>query len=50
MQIPLERLKGVYILSPNEAETEALTGISVNTNEGALKAAKYLYEKHSLHM
>lgn len=45
MQIPLERLKGVYILSPNEAETEALTGISVNTNEGALKAAKYLYEK-----
>ena len=45
MSIPLDRLKGLFILSPNEAETEALTGISVETNEGALKAAKWLYEK-----
>lgn len=45
MKIPLERMKGLYIISPNEAETEALTGISVDTNEGALKAAKWLYEQ-----
>lgn len=47
MHIPLDGLKGLYILSPNEAETEALTGISVETNEGALKAAKWLYETAS---
>ena len=45
MHIPLDRLKGLYILSPNEAETEALTGINVDTAEGALKAAKWLYEQ-----
>ena len=45
MNIPLDRLKGLFILSPNEAETEALTGISVDTSEGALKAAKWLYEQ-----
>lgn len=45
MKIPLERLKGLFILSPNEAETEALTGINVDTHEGALKAAKWLYEQ-----
>lgn len=44
MHIPLDGLKGLYILSPNEAETEALTGIPVDTEEGALKAAKWLYE------
>ena len=31
-------------ISPNEAETEALTGINIDTNENALKAAKWLYE------
>lgn len=45
MNIPLERLQGLFIISPNEAETEALTGISADTKEGALKAAKWLYEK-----
>ncbi len=45
MHIPLERLKGLYILSPNESETEALTGISVDTEEGALRAARWLYEQ-----
>ena len=45
MHIPLDRLKGLYILSPNEAETEALTGIGVETEEGALEAAKWLYEQ-----
>ena len=45
MTIPLDRLKGLYILSPNEAETEALTGIRVDTDEAALKAARWLYEQ-----
>ncbi len=45
MHIPLERMKGLYILSPNESEAEALTGISVETEEGALRAAKWLYEQ-----
>lgn len=45
MKIPLERLQGLFIISPNEAETEALTGICVDTKEGALNAAKWLYEK-----
>lgn len=45
MQIPLDRLKGLFIISPNEAETEALTGISIDTNDKALKAAKYLYRQ-----
>ncbi len=45
MSIPLERLKGVYILSPNEAETKALTGISPDTEEEALEAAKRLYQE-----
>lgn len=45
MHIPVERLKGLYILSPNEAEAEALTGICVDTDEGALAAARWLYEK-----
>ena len=44
MSIPLDRLKGLFIISPNEAETEALTGINIDTNENALKAAKWLYE------
>lgn len=43
MNIPLERLQGLYILSPNEAETEALTGINHDTEEKAVEAAKWLY-------
>ena len=45
MQLPMERIQGLYILSPNEAETEALTGISVETEEGAVRAARWLYEQ-----
>lgn len=45
MKIPLDRLKGLYILSPNEAETKALTGISPNTEEEAIEAAKQLYQE-----
>ena len=33
MTIPMDGLRGLYILSPNEAE--ALTGISVDAQEGA---------------
>ena len=47
MKIPLERLKGLFILSPNEAETEALTGICIDSTENALKAAKWLYDEVS---
>ncbi|QCJ44494.1 ribokinase [Bacillus sp. S3] len=45
MNIPLDRLKGIYIISPNEAETEALTGISIDSEEQALQAAQQLYER-----
>lgn len=45
MRIPLDRLRGLYILSPNEAETEALTGINPDTQEKAEKAAAWLYMK-----
>ena len=44
MHIPMDGLRGLYILSPNEAEAEALTGISVQTREGALAAARWLHE------
>ncbi len=45
MNIPLKRLEGLFILSPNEAETEALTGINPDTEEKAIQAAKMLYEE-----
>ncbi|MDD3337758.1 MAG: ribokinase [Lachnospiraceae bacterium] len=45
MSIPLERLKGIFVISPNEAETEALTGISVENEEKAILAAKKLYKE-----
>lgn len=45
MDIPLKRLEGLFILSPNEAETEALTGINPDTEEKAIQAAKMLYEE-----
>ncbi|MTI61378.1 MAG: ribokinase [Firmicutes bacterium] len=45
MTISFERLKGIYIISPNEAETEALTGITIDTEKRARKAARLLYEE-----
>jgi len=45
--VDLGRLKGIFIISPNEAETAALVGFPVDTEEAALKAAKILYEKVS---
>lgn len=44
MRIPLNRLKGIHIISPNEAETAALTGITPDTEANAIKAAKKLYQ------
>ena len=43
--IPLERLRGLFILSPNEAETAAMTGIYPDTEEHAVQAAVWLYEQ-----
>ncbi len=43
MQMRLEPLKGIYILSPNEVETKALTGIEIDTFEKATEAALFLY-------
>lgn len=45
MSIPLKRLEGLFILSPNEAETEALTGINPETKDKAIEAAKVLYDE-----
>lgn len=45
MQIPLEKLRGTLVISPNEAETEALTGIAPETEGDIEAAAKLLYEK-----
>ncbi len=39
---PLESLRGVDIISPNEPETLALTGIAPETDEGARAAARAL--------
>ena len=41
----LEKMQGITILSPNENETEALTGIFPSDEEAVLKASKILYER-----
>ena len=45
MKIPLEPLNGIFVISPNEAETFALTGIDPSTEENAIKAVKKLHEE-----
>lgn len=45
MKISLERLRGIFVISPNEAEAFALSGIDVSTEENAEKAAKKIYEE-----
>lgn len=45
MQIPLSKLEGTFIISPNEAETKALTGITPDTREHVLEAAKKIYQE-----
>lgn len=42
---PLEKTMGIEILSPNETETLALTGIDVHTPEEAERAARILQER-----
>ena len=42
--VPLEKLRGVTVLSPNEGETEALTGIHPGDLDSAGKAAALLEE------
>ncbi len=41
----LERMQGITILSPNENETEALTGIFPGDEKTALDASQVLYER-----
>lgn len=42
---PLEKFDGITILSPNETETEALTGILPKDDETSLTASKILKER-----
>ena len=44
LKLPLEKLRGVTVLSPNESETEALTGIRPDGLESASRAAALLEE------
>ena len=41
----LEKMQGATILSPNESETKALTGIYPDSEENILKASKILMER-----
>lgn len=41
----LEKMQGATIISPNESETKALTGISPNDDASILEAAKILMER-----
>lgn len=44
-QFALEKMQGATILSPNESETKALTGISPDDETSILKASKILMER-----
>ena len=41
----LEKMQGITILSPNENETEALTGIFPRDEEAVLRASRILFER-----
>ena len=43
--MPLDRLRGIYMISPNEAETAALTGVTVRCEADALRAARILQDR-----
>lgn len=43
--VDLSRLDGIFMISPNEAETEALAGIPVTDEASALRAARAIREK-----
>lgn len=47
VEVDLSRLKGLYILSPNEYEASKLTGIKADSVENALKAAEILRDSSS---
>ncbi len=42
---PLEKIKDIQILSPNETEAYSLTGVQIKSPEDAVKAAKVLYKR-----
>ena len=44
-QFALEKMQGATIISPNETETEALTGIYPESNEDILKASEMLMDR-----
>lgn len=43
-RIALQRLSGIYMISPNEAETEALCGVAPKDEASALRAARLIRE------
>lgn len=45
MDFPLEKLEGLFLLSPNESEAKALTGIDVIDEKSAEIAAEILYKR-----
>lgn len=49
MSISLERFYGVEVLTPNEAETKALTGIAINNEQDAYRAVESLYDQAKPH-
>ncbi|WP_066685534.1 ribokinase [Christensenella intestinihominis] len=44
-RVPLERFRNIFMISPNEHEAEALTGIPVKTERDALAASQKLFEE-----
>lgn len=45
MRLGREFLNGLYLITPNETETELITGIAVESEEALQKAAQYLFEQ-----
>ena len=45
--VPLERLQGAFVISPNEAETLALTGIDPSDEDRMRTAAQMIYQAAS---
>ena len=44
MKVPLEKFREIMIISPNEAETFAITGIQVTDTATAHRAAEYIFQ------
>lgn len=47
MRVPLEKFRGITIISPNEAETYAITGIRVTDVSTARRASEYIFQNAS---